>query len=63
MTIGYPRPPTENERRRAREQELKDAALKHEHDADEKHQRRGFFVRLFSRKKQADRKGSAGPRR
>ena len=51
MTIGYPRPPTENERRRAREQELKDAAQKHEDEAVETHERKGFFARLFRRQK------------
>ena len=51
MTIGYPRPPTENERRRAREQDLKDAAHEHEHDADETPERKGFFARLFRRQK------------
>jgi len=51
MTIGYPRPPTENEGRRAREQELKDAAQGHEHDADETHEHEGLFARLFHRRK------------
>jgi hypothetical protein len=50
MTIGYPRPPTDDEQRRAREQELKDAAHKHEDEPVETRERKGFFARLFRRK-------------
>ena len=50
MTIGYPRPPTDDEQRRAREQELKDAAHKHEDEAEQSDEHKGFFARLFRRR-------------
>jgi hypothetical protein len=50
MTIGYPRPPTDDEQRRAREQELKDAAHEHEDEAEQSDEHKGFFARLFRRR-------------
>jgi hypothetical protein len=51
MTIGYPRQPNDDEQRRAKEQELKDAARKHEEEAADTHEHQGFFARLFRRQK------------
>jgi hypothetical protein len=51
MTIGYPRPPTDDEQRRLKEEELKEAAHKHEGEAAEPDTRKGFFARLFRRQR------------
>jgi hypothetical protein len=50
MTIGYPRTPNDDERRRAKEQELKDAASTHGDKPADTHARKGFFARLFRRR-------------
>ena len=42
MTVGYPRQPNDDEQRRAKERELKDAARKHEDEAAENPPRRVF---------------------
>jgi hypothetical protein len=47
MTIGYPRPPNDDEQQRIREQELKDAAHEHEDEPSKAHERKGFLARLF----------------
>jgi hypothetical protein len=51
MTIGYPRPPTDDEQRRLKEEELKEAAHKHEDEAADPYARTGFFARMFRRQR------------
>ena len=50
MTIGYPRPPTDDEQRRLKEEELKEAAHKHEDEAAEPDGRKGFFASVHRRR-------------